>query len=88
MVDNRADDQGLLIGVSLVKLPVSTGHLGWAKYREEVRSLHMTQSLLRLSLEAVSGGHNDGGVAVDDGTPTSIPLKLNAIFENENLKAS
>ena len=28
VIDNRADHQGLLIGVSHVKLPVATGHPG------------------------------------------------------------
>ena len=33
----------------------------------------MRTSLLRLSLEAVGGGHDDGGIAVDDGSTTAIP---------------
>ena len=36
---------------------------------------------LRISiLEAVGGGHNDGGVAADDGGPTPVPV-VSAVIE-------
>ena len=78
VIDNGADRQRLLIGVSLVDLPVSTGYPGRPGYILQLqiadRFCVSKNILLRVSpLEAVSSGHNDGGVAVDNGGATAIP---------------
>ena len=77
MIDNGADRQRLLIGVSLVDLPVSTGYPDRPGYVLQIADRFCVSKniLLRVSpLEAVSSGHNDGWVTVDNGAATAIPL--------------